>query len=220
MSRIHSEWTTDFRGERLLRVYKKKGFISQEQLQHYLLYELREYGFYVSIINAGESACGGSGWPEDAPDCDDVIELYLYDHEERCPVCGRMSVPNYCVNCGHTIDLTKDYEEPIKVFRGDGQDRRPFYQLACSYVTKAGNGLCGCGVADSMAGIMKLMYGHVQDLLSIDREDPFLNQRLPADDQLPYTIKGEWGWMGARVEYVVSRARVLLKGRDNLPTLK
>ena len=163
MSRIHSEWTTDFRGERLLRVYKKKGFISQEQLQHYLLYELREYGFYVSIINAGESACGGSGWPEDAPDCDDVIELYLYDHEERCPVCGRMSVPNYCVNCGHTIDLTKDYEEPIKVFRGDGQD---------------------------------------------------------ADDQLPYTIKGEWGWMGARVEYVVSRARVLLKGRDNLPTLK
>lgn len=211
MSRIHSEWVTDFHGERLLRVYKKKGFISQEQLQHYLLYELREYGFYVSIINAGESACGGSGWPEDGPDCDDVIELYRYDHEERCPVCGSMSVPNYCVSCGLPIDLTKDYDEPIKVFRGDGQDRRPFYQLACSYSQNGESRVCNCGVSDSLTSLQKLMCGHVQELISLDRQDGFFRLPFPSAVDLPKSIQYEWDYAGLRVEYAVSRANVLLQ---------
>ena len=122
MSRIHSQWTTDFHGARLLHVYKKRGHISQKELQEYLLYELREYGNYIAIINATESACGGSGWYDDKPDCDDFVELYPYESDENCPVCGRMAVPNYCVNCGHPIDLTRDYMEPINVFRGADQD--------------------------------------------------------------------------------------------------
>lgn len=217
MSNLHYEWGSDYQGNQILVIWKKRGHISQKELADFLLYELRKYGYYISIINANECVCG-VGWFEDEQAQGDRIELYYYDHEEHCPVCGKMSIPSYCVHCGHAIDLTKDYAEPIKVFGGDGKDRRPFYQLACSYTTESGTGVCACGVSDSMEGIRELMHNHVQELIPLDWRDPFFSLPIPTPSDSPVTVEYEWDYAHVKVKYVIAPARVVIRQEEKETT--
>lgn len=85
-SKIKSEWGTDCYGQRCLILQKKRGSISQQELADHLRYELKEFGIYISILNAAESTCG-VGWPEEDSHGDAVV-LYLYENEGSCPVCA------------------------------------------------------------------------------------------------------------------------------------
>lgn len=209
MSKITSHWTSDCFNQRVLVVEKKRGSISQAELADYLLHELKNYGVYVTILNAIESACE-VGWPEDDQANGDKVLLYPYDHDgEHCPVCGQMSVPDYCVKCGYPIDLARDYGEPITVVRGGIERRQPFYQLACSYTMEGGCGMEPCGVADSMEGIMQLMHDHARTLLYLSDQDPFL--QIPQPKELPATIEFEWDYARVQVEYSIAQAPVLLR---------
>ena len=208
-SPLKSKWSVDYHGNPLLLVSKKRGHISQAELRNYLLYDQQEYGHYIIIINASEGACE-IGWPEEEQS-GDVIELYRYDHEEHCPVCNYLSVPDYCVKCGHPIDLQKDYSEPIKAFQGDGKEPRPLFQLACYYATEGGGGVCACGVSDSIGGIMDLMHTHIQEILYVNDRDPFFKLPAPSEDDLPGTIKYEWDDARVQVEYVIAHANVLIQ---------
>ena len=213
MANLHSRWTEDYCGNPILQVWKKRGSISQQELADYLRYELREFGNYVSILNASESTCG-VGWPVDESAFSDMIELYKYDSDERCPICGRMAIPDYCVHCGHSIDLASDYEEPIKVFRGDDKERRPIYQLACYYTKEESDGVCACGVSDTMDGIMMLMHNHIRELIWLDEQDPFFLLPAPSTNSLPASVEYEWDYARLKVKYVIEPARVLLHGKE------
>lgn len=213
-SKIKSEWGTDCYGQRCLILQKKRGSISQQELADHLRYELKEFGIYISILNAAESTCG-VGWPEEDSHGDAVV-LYLYENEGSCPVCAHMAIPNYCPHCGNSIDPMKDYQEPLQVFRGESERPKPAYQLSCSYVTEGGCGVCGCGVSDSMEGIMRLLRQHVQGLISLDAYDPILTAPPPSADKLPATLKAEWDYARVQVEYTVERAQVLLGGEADV----
>lgn len=217
MSNLHYEWTSDYHGEQILVVWKKRGNISQKELADFLLYELRKYGYYVNIINANESVCGGCRY-DDGQTQGDRVELYYYDHEERCPVCGQMSMPNYCVHCGHQIDLSKDYSDPIQVLGGNSSERRPLYQLACAYTTDDGCGVCACGVADSMEGILELMHNHVQEITFLDHRDPFFSLPLPSPSDLPGMVEHEWDYAHVKVKYVIAPARVIIREEEKETT--
>lgn len=213
MANLHSRWIDDYHGQPVLQVWKKRGSISQQELADYLRYELREYGNYVSILNASESTCD-IGWPVDESAFSDLIELYKYDSDERCPICSRMAIPNYCVHCGHSIDLACDYSEPIKVFRGDDKERRPIYQLACYYTKEESDGVCACGVSDTMDGIMTLMHNHIREFIWLDERDPFFHLPAPSTNSLPTLMEYEWDYARVKVKYVIELARVLLHGEE------
>ncbi len=208
MSIIKSEWGTDCYGQRCLIVRKKRGNISQKELADHLRYERHEFGTYVSILNATESTCD-VGWPEEDSQ-GDMVALYLYDDDERCPVCAHMAIPNYCPHCGNSIDPLKDYQEPLQVFRGNGERAKSAYQVSCTVCTEGDCSSYGCGVSDSMDGIMRLIREHIQGVMYLAPDDPFLTIPPPAVEKLPATLVYEWDDARVQVEYSVGLVEVLL----------
>lgn len=98
------EWRNEYDrcGKQMLVLKKKRGKITFQEIQEFLLYEGNGSfnGHYAIYMRATESMCGGSGWL-DEEEKGDTIELYpIYDNED-CPICGKMTPPfECCPECG------------------------------------------------------------------------------------------------------------------------
>jgi len=99
-SKITYRWDNDSRDRPILVLEKAKGKFTLDEITDYLLYDSRQYGKYAIIINASESACGGSGWgEEDRPG--DIAILYEILERDNCPICGDTTPYQYCPECGN-----------------------------------------------------------------------------------------------------------------------
>lgn len=105
MSKI--EWRNEYnrQGKQVLILEKKRGKLTFQEVQEFLLYEGNGTfnGHYAIYIRATESMCGGSGWL-DEEEKGDVIELYLIEDNEDCPICGKVTpIFQYCPECGASL---------------------------------------------------------------------------------------------------------------------
>jgi hypothetical protein len=101
MSKLTHEWDRDVFGNPVLLLRKARGKISLDESANHLRYDDRLAGHWVIILNASEATCG-VGWPIEEPK-GDVIELYQIEAENTCPVCARLTPPEYCPHCGEKI---------------------------------------------------------------------------------------------------------------------
>lgn len=101
-AKLTAEWDQDFTGRQFLRLKKKRGKITIDEIENYLTYEDRgiHRGNYAIILRCTESMCEGSGWLDDYDDPGDLVELYQIEDGEKCPVCQKMTPPQYCPECG------------------------------------------------------------------------------------------------------------------------
>lgn len=85
---------------------KSRGKLNLDEITEYLQQEQNGFyqGHYVIILNATESAMGGSGWGNDEPKGDTVEEIRL-EGDVTCPICAKMLPPDYCPDCGATIKI-------------------------------------------------------------------------------------------------------------------
>lgn len=107
---ITFEWEQDFHGNNLLVIRKSRGKLTIREIGDLLLYGgggLRN-GRYAIIINASESAYGGSGWDDGTEPKGDVVELVQLEPFEKCPMCAAMLPdPDYCPECGFPLKQEK-----------------------------------------------------------------------------------------------------------------
>lgn len=84
---------------------KARGKLSLDEITEFLQLENHGHhqGQYAILINATESAMGGSGWGMEETPKGDVVELILLNGEEPCPICTEMLPPDYCPECGATL---------------------------------------------------------------------------------------------------------------------
>lgn len=89
MAKLTHSWDTDIFGRDALKVEKKRGKITIEELEDYLRYDARNVQDrqWVMVLNCTESTCGGSGWMDEKENPGDTVLLYEYDTE--CPLCGK-----------------------------------------------------------------------------------------------------------------------------------
>ena len=122
MSKLTATWDNDCYGNQVLVVRKSRGKINHQELSEFLLYQFRHYGFYINIINANESVVGGNGMMLDDDPKGDIITLYRYDPDEECPVCRKITLPDYCPECGNGLKCASCGKEFVfgKDIGGDG----------------------------------------------------------------------------------------------------
>lgn len=102
-AKIEATWEADLFDRPVLRVRKKRGKLSLEEIEDFLRYsDSGAYqGDYVAILRAGESTCGGSGWMDEEEDPGDAADLYRIEPGEKCPVCkNETPYIQYCPECG------------------------------------------------------------------------------------------------------------------------
>lgn len=100
---IEISWSNDFRGKSILKITKRRGKLTLEEIGDLLRYEngQRLCGHYAIILNCSEDTMGGNGLYFEEDQKGDAVALYPIEEVEDCPVCGAMLPPfNYCQNCG------------------------------------------------------------------------------------------------------------------------
>lgn len=96
-------------GQDVYLIKKSRGKLSVDEITEFLQRENNGFyqGLYIIVVNATESATGGSGWYPDEPSTGDEVEVFQLVGEEHCPACSRLIPPDYCPECGVTLKLTK-----------------------------------------------------------------------------------------------------------------
>lgn len=101
-SKITATYEEDIHGKTVLRLRRKRGKISVSEIEEFLMYESKLYGFYAIVLRCTESYVGASGWFDELDDPGDVVDLYPIEDGDNCPVCGR-NVVMCCPECGTEI---------------------------------------------------------------------------------------------------------------------
>ena len=102
MPKLKAHWDNDIHGNSILIVEKARGKITVDELAKFLLYDFRIYGHYVIHINASETCAGGNGWYFEEPKGDSQF-VYQVEPDGICPICTKLSPPDYCPGCGEKI---------------------------------------------------------------------------------------------------------------------
>lgn len=118
---IEMSWKYDSRDQSFLRIVKKRGKLSLEEIEDLLRYEggQRYCGHYIIFLNCSEETLGGNGLFFEAEQKGDAVDLYQIEHEGICPVCGKYVPPfEYCPNCGvDWKDADKNVEKLLAAMR-------------------------------------------------------------------------------------------------------
>lgn len=102
--KLTAEWDMDAFGNSVLILRKKRGKIALSDISEFLMYERQLYGNFVLFVRSSESMMGGCGWFDDLNQPQgDAVELYEYQPEDGCPICGHLAPPEYCPHCGTLI---------------------------------------------------------------------------------------------------------------------
>lgn len=108
---IKSEVTTDALDRTVVTLHKSRGKLTVAEIQEYLQQHMP--GVYVILLRAREDAY--DDWPIETTG--DAQDLYLYDNDNDCPICGHEPPGGYCPKCG--ADLHDTYLEQVG---GGGND--------------------------------------------------------------------------------------------------
>lgn len=87
MAKLTSEWSNDIYGNEILKVEKKRGKITLDELEDYLRSNMRYLSNWAVILRCTESTMGGSGWNDDNENIGDTV--LLYEIADKCPICGK-----------------------------------------------------------------------------------------------------------------------------------
>ena len=93
-------------GNWVLLIRKSRGKLTLQEINDLLLYEDggKYNGLYAIVLNASESACGGSGWDDGSEPKGDVAELYELYAGNDCPVCRKLlPEKDFCPHCGEKL---------------------------------------------------------------------------------------------------------------------
>lgn len=105
MSKLEWRNEQNIKGNQVLILTKKKGKISVQEVEEFLLREGGGSfnGYYAMIIKATESMCEVSGWMDEDKQ-GDMVELYPLYQGEDCPICSKLLPPfKYCPECGKEL---------------------------------------------------------------------------------------------------------------------
>lgn len=118
---ITIEWTYDHRDKSIVRIIKRRGKLSLEEIGDLLRYEdgQRWCGAYAILLNCTEATVGGNGLYFDEDPKGDAVDLYPLEDSEDCPVCANVLPPfRYCPNCGTSWkDADDTVEKRLKSMR-------------------------------------------------------------------------------------------------------
>lgn len=113
----------DLQDRPIVRITKRRGKLTLEEVSDLLLYEGRgEWnGHYAIVLNCSESTLGGIGMYDEEEPKGDALDLYPLEYFEECPVCGKMSPPfQYCLNCGESWkDMDDNVEKRLTSMRDE-----------------------------------------------------------------------------------------------------
>ena len=122
---IEMSWACDHKDRPHLRIEKKRGKLTLEEIQDLLMYEesQRYCGHYAILLNCSESAVDGGSLYLEEEQKGDTVALYQIEEGEICPVCGGYTPPFvYCPNCGTAWkDMDKDVEKLIAAMRAEAE---------------------------------------------------------------------------------------------------
>ncbi len=122
---IEMSWEYDYKDRPVLRIEKKRGKLTMEEIEDLLRYEegQRYCGHYAIILNCSEATVDGGGLYLEEDQKGDVVSLYQIEDGETCPVCGVYSPPfEYCPNCGTAWkDMDMNVEKLIAAMRAEAE---------------------------------------------------------------------------------------------------
>ena len=114
-------WTYDYRDQTVLRITKKRGKLTLEEISDLIRYENNQMfcGHYAILLNCSEVTINGDDLYLYEGQKGDVVDLYKIEEGEFCPVCGNYTPPfEYCPNCGTAWkDISLDIEKLIAIMR-------------------------------------------------------------------------------------------------------
>ena len=87
MAKLNSEWSEDIFGNEVLKVEKKRGKITIDELEEHLRHDRYLYGNWAVILRCGETTVEGAGWNDDNENAGDMV--LLYEINDKCPICGK-----------------------------------------------------------------------------------------------------------------------------------
>ena len=108
--------TYDYRDQPIIRITKRRGKLTLEEIGELLRYEDRNKwcGQYTLILNCSENTLGGNGLYFDEPQPGDAVDLYPLEELSDCPVCGKLLPPFiYCPNCGTSWKAPEESVETL-----------------------------------------------------------------------------------------------------------
>lgn len=87
MAKLTPTWSEDIYGKEVLRVDKKRGKITIEELENYLRLHRNLNGNWIIVLRCGEETLEGSGWGWGNEKEGDTV--LLYEYTDACPICGK-----------------------------------------------------------------------------------------------------------------------------------
>ena len=114
---IEMSWEYDYKNRLVLRIEKKCGKLTLDEIEDLLRYEdgQKWCGHYAILLNCSEATVDGGGLYLEEGQKGDVVPLYQIEYGETCPVCGKYTPPfEYCPNCGAAWkDMDLDVEKRL-----------------------------------------------------------------------------------------------------------
>lgn len=122
---IEMSWEYDYKGRLFLRIVKKRGKLTLDEIEDLLRYEesQRYCGHYIIILNCSEATVDGGGLYLEEEQKGDAVDLYQIEEGETCPVCGKYTPPfEYCPSCGTAWkDIDLNVEKLIAAMRAEAE---------------------------------------------------------------------------------------------------
>lgn len=122
---IEMSWQYDSMDRLFLRIAKKRGKLTLEEVTDLLRYEegQRYCGHYAIILNCSEETIGGNGLFFEEEQKGDAVDMYQIEDGNTCPVCGKYTPPfEYCPSCGTAWkDSDRNVEKLITAMRTDAE---------------------------------------------------------------------------------------------------
>ncbi len=122
---IELSWRYNHKDQMVLRLEKKRGKLTLEEIQDLLMYEeSRRYcGHYAILLNCSEAAADGGSLYLEEDQKGDAVDLHQIQEGEFCPICGEYTPPFlYCPTCGTLWeDMEMNVEKLIAAMRAEAE---------------------------------------------------------------------------------------------------
>ena len=122
---IQMSWAYDRMDRPVLRIEKKRGKLTLDEIEDLLRYEdgQRYCGHYAIFLNCSEATVDGGGLYLEEDRKGDIVDLHQIEHGETCPVCGKYVPPfEYCPSCGAAWnDMDKNVEKLVADMKAEAE---------------------------------------------------------------------------------------------------
>ena len=136
MAKIEGRWDSDFRGNSVMLLSKKRGHINISEITDWLFHADggAHHGIWAVLLKCDDETYGGNGlWCDDEPE-GDCVELVPLESGDTCPLCGKvLPVFDFCPECGAELNpqskkltnANRRLQERITQREGDNEKTDP-----------------------------------------------------------------------------------------------